>query len=367
MDETAMAFADFPEQQRIAQLLQRSLERGRLGHAYLFTGSDLADLETMARTLAKTLNCLQPPSRTKAGLPLDSCDACSNCLKIDRDAHHDVQWVRPESKSRIITIDQIREVMQTVQLKPHEAAYKIAVIEDADRLNVHAANAFLKTLEEPPPQSILVLLSSDPQRILDTLHSRCLRLNFAATGHTTLASQEVEWLQSFARQASAPSPGLLLRYRLLGELQERLGRLRERIEAQLSETSPLAQFPDAEPPARDRWEDELKAAVEAEYRRQRTELLKMIQTWLRDIWLMSHLSHPSNASPFSADANAAGMENLLDLPALAEYSRRVGERLPPEKATENIRSIETTQRILHTNVQEALALEVGLLKLHFTR
>src|SRR5258708_5858449 len=174
-----MAFKDFPEQQNVVQLLQRSLERGRLGHAYLFCGTELGELEGVARTLAKTLNCEQPPRRSTSGLPLDCCDSCAICRKIDSENHPDVFWIRPESKMRIITVEQMRELMQTVHLKPAQAALKVAVIVAADRLNVQAANAFLKTLEEPPADSTLILLSTEPQRMLETILSRCLRLNFA--------------------------------------------------------------------------------------------------------------------------------------------------------------------------------------------
>src|SRR5213592_2285026 len=172
-----MAFKDFPAQEQGVQLLQRSLKRGRLAHAYLFTGHQLDELEALARTLAKTLNCSQP---TKAdGKPVDCCDACLACRKINGDNHADVYWVRPESKSRVIVIEQMRELMQVIHLKPTEAEYKVAVIVAADRLNVQAANAFLKTLEEPPAKSVLILLSTEPQRLLETILSRCLRLNFA--------------------------------------------------------------------------------------------------------------------------------------------------------------------------------------------
>jgi DNA polymerase III subunit delta' len=89
-----MSFADFPEQERVVQLLQRSLERGRLAHAYLFSGNDLDELEAVARTLAKTLNCQNPPRKTSKGLPLDSCDQCSSCRRIDGANHPDVSWLR---------------------------------------------------------------------------------------------------------------------------------------------------------------------------------------------------------------------------------------------------------------------------------
>ena len=116
-----MAFADFPEQKQSIELLQRSLDRGRLGHGYLFSGGALDQIEAVARTLAKVVNCENPPKRGASSLSLESCDACSSCRRIDSGNHPDVLWVRPESKSRIITIDQVRDLMRVLHLKPTEA------------------------------------------------------------------------------------------------------------------------------------------------------------------------------------------------------------------------------------------------------
>src|ERR1700722_18317448 len=121
-----MAFADFQEQKQVVQLLQRSLERGRLAHAYLFTGHQLAELQALARTLAKILNCRQPVRSAPNGPPIDCCDHCPSCLKITGDVHSDVHWVRPESKSRVITIDQMRDLMHEIHLKPNAAEDKAA-------------------------------------------------------------------------------------------------------------------------------------------------------------------------------------------------------------------------------------------------
>ena len=116
-----MAFKLFAKQTRGVELLQRSLARGRLGHAYLFAGDQLEELKSLARTLAKTLNC-QNPVKT-GGVATDCCDVCSSCRKIDHDTHADVHWARPESKSRIVTVEQTRELMREIQLKPAEAKY----------------------------------------------------------------------------------------------------------------------------------------------------------------------------------------------------------------------------------------------------
>ncbi len=341
-----MAFKHFAEQTRGVELLQRSLARGRLGHAYLFAGDQLEELETLARTLAKTLNC-QNPVKT-GGVATDCCDVCLSCRKIDHDTHADVHWARPESKSRIVTVEQTRELMREIQLKPTEAEYKVAIIAGADRLNVQAANAFLKTLEEPPGRSVLILLSTEPQRILETILSRCLRLNFFGDGVHSLDAAQAEWLARFGALAADGQKNLLDRYRLLDALLQKLGEIRLRVEESLTARSPLQRYDEVEKDLREKWEDELAAAVEAEYRRQRAGLLVLVQWWLRDVWLRTVV---------------VGRE-LLNFPNIAG-AEAVAQRITPRQALENLQTLEQTQRLLHTNVQEALALEVGLLKLHF--
>jgi DNA polymerase III subunit delta' len=352
-----MAFRDFPQQQDVVALLEHSLERGRLAHAYLFAGGQLAELEGVARTLAKTLNCEQPPRRSPGGTALDCCDACLSCRKIDHDNHPDVLWKRPESKSRQIRISQLvprsdpdadpRPLTDLVFQKPVQARIKVGVIVSADRMNQNAANAFLKTLEEPPADSILILLSTEPQRLLETIVSRCLRLTFAGeTGPQRNASMAT-WLASFSETAVAEQGSLLSRYRLLSVLLNKLNALKEETGKVLTQRSPLQQYDDLEPDLRERWEDELAAAIEAEYRRQRAEVLTGLQWWLRDVWL-----------------SALGQEpGALAFPQLASAAGAVARRVTPQQAMDNLRVVEDTQRLLATNVQEALALEVGLLKL----
>ena len=340
-----MAFTDFPEQTQGVTLLQRSLQRGRLGHAYLFSGGQMEILEALARTLAKTLNCANPLRNGPAAV--DCCDECLPCRKTDHETHADVHWARPESRSRVVTIDQMRELMREIQLKPTDAEYKVAIIAGADRLNGAAANSFLKTLEEPPPKSVLILLSTEPGRILETILSRCLRLNFAGDGVRRWKPDQLEWLTSFSALAAAEQKSLLGRYRLMDLLAQKLAGLREAVETELTAKSPLEKYDDVEKELRERWEDELKAAIEAEYRRRRGEVLALVQWWLRDVWL---------------EALAASRE-FLSFPELSGAGQ-VATRIGAARANENLRAIEQTQRLLHTNVQEALALEVGLLKLN---
>jgi DNA polymerase III subunit delta' len=328
------------------ELLRRSLSRGRLAHGYLFSGDDLDVLESAAEQLARVLNCQHPTERAPGGLPLTACGSCTNCRRIESHNHSDVTWVYPENKSRQISADQTREVVRLMGLRSMESPYKIAVFVAADRMNTTAANIFLKTLEEPPAGAVLILLSTEPGRLLETVVSRCQRLSFGV-GSVRMDEPVLQWLAEFGQRAAGDSAGVLARYHLLDSLLAALASARGQIEERLEAASPLKRYPDAEPAQQERWEDQLAASIEAEYRRRRGEFLAGLQAWLRDVWLATQ----------GIDAG------LRFLPGDTASISAVAARLKPSEARANLESWETTQRLLHTNVQEALALEVGLLKL----
>jgi len=340
-----MAFSDLPQFRSVITLLQSSLAKGRLAHAYLLSGDQLEDLERLGGSLAKTLNCLQ----YTGGFPrdADACERCSSCGKVDHLNHADVRWIRPETKTRIVSVEQIRELLHTVYLKPTEGRFKVAVIVSAERLNTQAANAFLKTLEEPPPNTVFILISTEPQRLIETILSRCLRLNCGGAG-APIAADAMEWVGRFSSEATGSTQGLSARYRLLDQLLLRLGSIREQVDQALSANSPLEEYEDADPKLIERWKLELAAAVEAEYRRRRAGLLLGLQFWFRDIWL---------------EVQRAFDEELATFPQFAAATRILAARLDLEKAVRNLDVLEDTQRLLQTNVQEALALEIGMLKL----
>ena len=329
-------------------LLRRSLAKGRLGHAYLFAGGTIESLEAHATELARPLNCLSPPATGETGLPLEPCGACIPCRKVDSGNFPDLDFVRPEKKSRIISIEQIRNLTRKISLKPTEGRYKVAIITGADRMPGPTFNAFLKTLEEPPERTVFILLSVHPDQLGETIRSRCMRVNFGGEADVRLEANDTAWLRSFVGMSAETGEGLMGRYRLLGSLMEHLSAKRDSIEEVQEEASPLNRHDDLEPVLREKLKEELTAAIEAEYRRQRGQFLAGLQWWLRDVWLA---------------ALRQGRE-LLHFQDWADTSETVGQRLTPGQALENLQSIEATQRLLETtNVQEALALEVGLLKL----
>jgi exonuclease VII large subunit len=175
-----------------------------------------------------------------------------------------------------------------------------------------------------------------------------LRVSFAGgNAARRLTPDQAAWLKQFTETAAAAESGLLGRYRLLDQLLTHLGQAHENLERTLEAESPLEKYDDIEPDQRERWEDELKAAIEAEYRRQRMDLLAGLQHWLRDVWLKT-LRAP---------------DALLALPELGESAAAVARKVTRQDAQRNTEILEELQRMLHTNVQEALALEVGLLRL----
>ena len=328
------------------ELLRRSMSRGRLAHAYLFIGDEMEALESAAERLARVLSCEAPPERGEGGTAIEACEHCNNCRRITAHNHPDVTWVYPENKMRQISADQTREVIRLMGLRAMESGYKIVVFAGADRMNNSAANAFLKTLEEPPARTVLILLSTEPSRLMETILSRCQRLNFGV-GNIRFEAPVIEWVGQFSRAAADSNAGVLPRYRLLGTLLAALAAARTTIEETLTEASPLNRYQDATSEQKERWGDELTAAIESEYRRKRGEYLNGLQAWLRDVWLLSE---------------GLGSESLF-LAQLRDSGRTVAKRLKPVDARTNVELWESTQRLLHTNVQEALALEVGLLRL----
>jgi len=163
-----MAFHDIIGQDKAINILVRTMQRGRIASSYLFAGEPGIGKKYTAVTLAKALNCL-----TSLG---DACDECPSCKKIDSGIHPDFLLISPESGQ--IRIEEIRAIDEMLSLKAFEGRYKVVIVDDADTMNQYAANAFLKRLEEPPGESLIILVSSNPARLPDTIRSRCSRINF---------------------------------------------------------------------------------------------------------------------------------------------------------------------------------------------
>ena len=334
-----MSFSNLKQQEAVAEQLHRSLQRGRLAHAYLFTGPRGSGKEAVARTLAKALNCTQKDH--------DSCDRCDSCRRIDEGAHPDVYWVRPESKSRRIQVEQMREFMKAVNLRSSMGGVKVGIVVDADCLGEEASNAFLKTLEEPPAQTVIVLLTADPQRLLPTILSRCLRISFGPTTDRAVSPYRAQLLPLLAKFPATGEEKVANSYQLLAELTALLQEIRKETRARIEVEVNLDRYEELEPKVRERLEEQLEARVEGEYRAARERLLEEMYSWFGDLLLCAE----------GAD------DKLLAHPDQAPAVRRMATGLSYPQACHDLEAIEQIRDSLSRNISETLAFEVGLLKL----
>ncbi len=161
------AFGDMVGQQHVLQALTNALATDRLHHAYLFAGTRGVGKTTIARILAKALNCEQ-------GVGPDPCGECSACVEIDEGRFVDLIEVDAASRTKV---DDTRDLLDNVQYAPARGRYKVYLIDEVHMLSMHSFNALLKTLEEPPPHVKFLLATTDPQKLPVTVLSRCLQFN----------------------------------------------------------------------------------------------------------------------------------------------------------------------------------------------
>ena len=160
-------FAQLVGQEHVSQALINGLDQDRLHHAFLFTGTRGVGKTTIARILAKCLNC-------EAGVSSKPCGECSSCTDIDEGRFIDMLEIDAASRTKV---DDTRELLDSVQYTPTRGRYKVYIIDEVHMLSTSSFNALLKTLEEPPPHVKFVLATTDPQKIPVTILSRCLRFN----------------------------------------------------------------------------------------------------------------------------------------------------------------------------------------------
>jgi DNA polymerase-3 subunit delta' len=307
-------------------LLRNAHAYDRLAHAYLITGP----LGSGKRHLAGQL----------AALILGSGDPWQS---------PDVHTAEPESKSRRILIEQVRELERELQMRSFFGGHKVGVIFDADRLQPNAANAFLKTLEEPPGHSHLLLLSAHPDQLLDTILSRCLEIPLRPTGQRApnpLQQRLLDTLRTFATRERAD---LAAAFSLAQQFQECLASAKEGIQLQVDadfkrDEQRYKQTSDARAWLDDR-EDYYKALAEARYQGERAALVETLEQWWADVLRQQHRAPALDHPEFAADT--ATLSGRIPTPLLL---RRVSALA------------ELRENLTRTGVQEQLAIECAFLK-----
>jgi len=166
-----LSFKDIKGQDKAVSFLKSVLENNRFSQAYIFFGPNGVGKKLTALNFAKAFNCAIPVGQRP-------CDACVSCRKIDASNHPDVFLLVPEKEDASIKIDQVREVIKNISLKAYEARKKVYIIDDAHLMTPEAQNALLKTLEEPPSDSVLILITDNMESLFSTIVSRSQVVKF---------------------------------------------------------------------------------------------------------------------------------------------------------------------------------------------
>ncbi len=313
------------------KMLKNHLAQGRIRHAYLFSGPEGVGRRTLALRLAQALNCRQTT------IPGQPCGECRDCQQLARQEHPDLTIVASEEGGHIIKVDQVREAQHNLNLTPYQATYRVAILMRFEEANPNAANAMLKTLEEPPPQVVMMLTTEDPEALLPTIVSRCelvrlrpLPLEVLAQGlqkEHNVPEEEARLLSHIA----GGRPGLALKlYQDPEALERRYTWLEDLLE--LLESNRVKRFAYAESLAK-----------------QRESIEEQLQVW----------------SSFWRDVLLVSSESSVPITNIdrAEAISTMAERLDNRRARDLVKVIERTRVLLSQYVNPRLTLENLMLKL----
>ncbi len=320
-----MTFAHIHGHQRQKEILRRALATGRLAHAYLFEGPAGIGKRLMALALVRALFCQE---RT-------GCGSCPACRKIDHGNHPDLFLVEPDGAS--IKIEQVRTLQKELSFRPLEAPWRVCLIDGAERLGQGAGNALLKTLEEPRPGILMILLTPLPENVLRTIRSRCQRLPFSR-----LPRSEIEMVLR-DRLGLDEVQGHILAALSEGSFERALGRDRD---LYLDERRELLKGLTALSPGSVTPCFELAGSLAGDKERL-PEILEIFQAFYRDL-LLFH--------------NGVAEDELVNTD-LREKLRRVAAREDIPSLLRKLDALAACQHHLTRNVNPLLALEVLLMRL----
>jgi len=321
-----MSFDRLLGQDRAVERLRAVIANGRVPSAMLFLGPHGVGKRTAALQFAKALNCAERPG--------EGCGVCLSCRRISEGVHPDVEVTAPDGQ--FIKIDQVRAIAERLALIPAEARRRVMIVHRAERMNAAAANAFLKTLEEPPSNTTLVLTAPSPSLLPETIVSRCMPLRFVP-----LARDTIELL--LAREGKLPDEERVFAVRhsqgrLRPELRQGAGKLMVLRDAALRTLEEL---------------DRVDYASLAEQAGKWTGgddwpfVLECMETWYHDLALLG----------------GGAEESLLINEDRREALRAWQPRVPPARASACLEAVLATRDRMQLNVNKGLALETLCLSL----
>ena len=311
------------------EYLRRAHEQNRLAHAYLICGQPGSGKRLLVGEIAQLVNGTRPED-VFAGKARETFVA------------------EPESKSRRIVIEQVRALEHALQMCASGGRRKVAILADADRLQPQAANAFLKTLEEPPKDSLLLLLSAMPEVLPETILSRCIAIPLEPAAVGEASAEQVELVRLLRESARVPAPSIRDAYALAQGFQRLLARIRDEIKSEHAETLKREQTRyqnSTDGTWLDEREEYYKALSESLYIQRRAALLETLLQWWSDI--------------LRANRGLA----VRDLPTAKKETAEVAKRFSAPQILRRIRRLEDLRDHLGRNIQEALAIEVAFLEI----
>lgn len=315
-----MSFKDILGHEWPVKLLKRSIQQDKVVHSYLFLGNEGIGKKWVALQFAKALNCLE--AEVEKG---DCCDRCISCKKIDHHLHPDVSLIEPEGQT--LKVDQVRQIQRDFAYRPYEGRRRVIILAAADRMAPHMSNTLLKTLEEPPLHTMIILVANNPRLMLPTILSRCQLIRFnplpiASVSHWLMKEKGVNEMEAhLLASLSEGSPGKAL------EIQEEISQIpREEL---LKDWVGLKSLPFER---KEGWVESLPSQ-----RENLILVLEVAKTLLRDIVVMKTSKNGSKLIHADLSKEIEAMASGLSLPSLLKRMDLLHQTILAIKANANTR------------------------------
>lgn len=312
-------------------MLRKTLARRRIAHAYLFSGPSATGKKTLAVEFVKAVNCISSDDRH------DACDACPSCRKIQHASHPDIFFVEPEGQ--FIRIASIRQIQERTTCRPLEAKKRAFIIDDADRMNEESANALLKMLEEPSPANLLILITTRPHAMLQTIISRCQHIHFNPLAVETVARFLV------SEKNMEHSRAMLLAALSGGTIGNALELNQEEVVAYRTELFNTLALTDRKEP----FSLIHFASFLGQKKKEIRQSLNILNTFFRDVLVFKEVGQKEM------------LINQDNTPLIAACAAR----LTGKQILQNIAQIEKAGDIIEQNVNKSLTLETMAFKLNY--